>query len=233
MASSKNLRSLLFYIVFLSLLPLKITSTSETQAEALIRWKRTLSSSSSSSDAFLNSWSSTNIKNMCNWTGIVCNEGGTVSKITLQNSSLSGTLTEFEFSSFPNLTHLDLSNNNVGGSIPSAISNLTSIMFLDLSSNGFKDEIPSEIGKLTHLEYLDLNDNNLNGNILFRIGNLQNNLTFLDLSKNHLNGTLPESFFTNLHNLEYLNLTENSFQGPLSTGFYNLSNLKDLRLGDC
>nr|XP_043611476.1 MDIS1-interacting receptor like kinase 2-like [Erigeron canadensis] len=202
MASYGILNMLLCTAAFLSLLPLKTTSTSITQAEALVRWKTTLSSTSSS----MNSWSSNNIQSLCNWTRIVCNEEGTVSEINLHNSSLTGTLAEFNFSSFPNLTRFDLSKNNLSGSIPSAIGNLQKVWHLNLGGNFFTSPNWSDFSSMP-------------------------TLTFFDLSVNQLNGSLHESFFTNFRNLEYLNLTNNLFQGQLSTSFYKLSNLKNLSLG--
>ncbi|KAJ0783275.1 putative protein kinase RLK-Pelle-LRR-XI-1 family [Helianthus annuus] len=249
MAAFKIILCLLFYITFVSLLPLKATSTSRTQSEALIKWKNTLSQSPSS----LNSWSSRNIQNLCNWTGIMCNEGGVVYKISLPNSSLSGTLTYFQFSSFPNLTHFDLNNNEVSGVIPAAIRNLSSIVYLDLSSNRFEDEIPSEIGRLTQLRYLDLNNNNLNGAIPVQISNLQKvlylnlggnyltdpnwsdfssmpALTFLGLYYNELENAFPD-FILQCKKLTILDLSLNHLNGSLPKSIYNLAKLKELRLG--
>ncbi|KAJ0809679.1 putative protein kinase RLK-Pelle-LRR-XI-1 family [Helianthus annuus] len=249
MAAFKTIMNLLFYIAFVSLLPLKTTSTSRTQAEALIKWKHTLSSSPS----LMNSWSSRNIQNLCNWTGITCNEGGVVSKISLPNSSISGTLTSFQFSSFPNLTHFDLNNNQVSGVIPSAIRNLSSIVYLDLSSNRLEGEIPHEIGRLTELRYLDLNDNSLTGAIPVQISNLQKvwylnlggnyltdpnwsdfssmpALTFISLYHNRLkNGVLD--FILQSKKLTYLDLSTNLLKGSLpETLFINLRNLECLNL---
>ncbi|KAJ0700615.1 putative non-specific serine/threonine protein kinase [Helianthus annuus] len=134
----------------------------------------------------MNSWYLRNIQNLCNWTGIMCNEGGVVSKISLPNSSLSGTLTYFQFSSFPNLTHFDLNNNHVG-----CVS-------------------PSEIGRLTHLRYLDLNNNNLNGAIPVQISNLQK-VWYLNLGGNYL--TDPNwSDFTSMPALTSLSLYSNELK---------------------
>ena len=108
-----------FHILLLSLLPVRITSSPTTQAEALVKWKNSLSPPSS-----LNSWYLTNLNNLCNWKAIVCHTTGTVSEIKLSDANLSGKLTQFDFTSFYNLTHLDLNNNTLGGSIPPAIGNL-------------------------------------------------------------------------------------------------------------
>jgi len=58
---------------------------------------------------------------------------------------------------------LDLGYNQLTGSIPPEIGNLTNLNYLDLGGNQLTGEIPSEIGNLTNLNYLILNDNLLTG----------------------------------------------------------------------
>ena len=63
---------------------------------------------------------------------------------------------------------------------------------LDLSYNQLTGSILSEIGNLTNLEILYLSDNQLTGSIPSEIGNLDS-LTYLYLSDNQLTGEIPES----------------------------------------
>jgi len=60
----------------------------------------------------------------------------------------------------------------------------------DLGSNNLSGSIPSEIGNLTNLEWLYLDNNNLSGPIPPELGGLKK-LNTLDLSLNNISGTLP------------------------------------------
>ena len=115
----------LLFVFFLSLLQSILTTQ---EGEALVKWKNSLAPSS-----FLDSWSLTNLDNLCNWTGITCNSAGSVSKINLFEKQLDGMLFEFGFTSFPNLNNLTLANNFFSGPIPSAIENLTQLQYLYLT----------------------------------------------------------------------------------------------------
>ena len=87
---------------------------------------------------------------------------------------------------------LILEGNQLIGSIPPEIGNLSNLTYLSLRSNQLTGSIPSEIGNLTNLNFLYLGSNGLTGSIPSEIGNLTN-LTHLDLSDNQLTGLIPES----------------------------------------
>ncbi|PIN23422.1 Serine/threonine protein kinase [Handroanthus impetiginosus] len=253
MTTSHRAFLIFLHVFILTSFPCKTASSARIAAQALLRWKNSLPPSPS-----LNSWSLRYIKNLCRWTGIHCNARGSVSEIDLSNASLSGTIENLDFNSFPHLTSLNLNGNSFNGSIPSGIGSLSRLVFLDLSNNLLECSIPPEIGNLTeiqYIKYLDFGSNFLKTPDWSRIpsfpllkhlsfyynelhlgfpGFLSSclNLTFLDLSVNHLTGPVPESLFNNLVKLEYLNLTTNSFEGPLSANLTKLSKLKDLRLGN-
>ncbi|XP_023914866.2 MDIS1-interacting receptor like kinase 2-like [Quercus suber] len=87
------------------------------------------------------------------------------------------------------LEELLLRHNNLNGSIPFQIVNLSLLTTLDLSHNLISGEIPSYLGNLTNLLTLDLSYNNLTGNIPFSLINKPK----INLSYNFLNGTIPEA----------------------------------------
>ena len=87
---------------------------------------------------------------------------------------------------------MNLRSNDLTGSIPTEIGNLTNLTNLGLYGNDLTGSIPSEIGNLTYLISLYLSSNQLTGSIPSEIGNLTN-LTDLFLSSNQLTGEIPES----------------------------------------
>ena len=99
------------------------------------------------------------------------------------------------------LIDLDLSSNQLSGSIPPELGNLTNLQYLYLSSNQLTGSIPPELGNLTALEVLRLNDNQLSGEVpasfvnlvnLFDPGAFYDGSDGLDLDYNGL--TVPDGY---------------------------------------
>ena len=126
-------------------------------------------------------------------------------------------------------TSLNLSYNELTGSIPPEIGNLTNLTHLQLNNNELSGEIPPAIGNLTNLTYLYLGGNQLTGEIPLEIGNLTN-LTYLNLSYNELTGEIPPEI-GDLTNLQYLYLYSNQLTGEIPPEIGNLTNLTGLSLG--
>ena len=115
-----------------------------------------------------------------------------------------------------NTTVLDKHNNQLTGSIPPEIGNLTNLTKLYLYDNQLTGSIPPEIGNLTNLTELFLQNNQLTDSIPPEIGNLTN-LTDLDLSVNQLTGEIPESicdFNINWSSSGNFNITNNQLCPP-------------------
>ena len=135
-----------------------------------------------------------------------------------------------DFYSGSNTTYLNLSQEQLTGSIPPEIGELIKLTSLQLTFNQLTGSIPSEIGNLTNLEYLWLYDNELTGLIPPEIGNLTN-LEWLELQNNELTGEIP-SEIGNLTNLERLHLDNNQLTGSIPPELGNLINLDHLFLND-
>ncbi|ESR55377.1 hypothetical protein CICLE_v10018798mg [Citrus x clementina] len=208
--------SLVLLILFfvLSFL-ITVSSESNEEADALLKWKASLQSHNQS---LLPSWTNatTNVSSKispCAWYGISCDDAGRVTNISLRNTGLSGTLRDLSFSSFPQLVLLDLSHNGLFGTIPSQIGNLSKLSYISLDSNQFSGKIPAE------LIDLQLSINQLTGYIPYSLGNVTS-LSSLLLAKNKLYGSLPP-FVGNLTNLKELYLLNNSLSGSIPPSLGN------------
>nr|XP_027070355.1 MDIS1-interacting receptor like kinase 2-like isoform X3 [Coffea arabica] len=166
------------------------------------------------------STAATNISAYCQWPGIICNDAGSVTEILLPGYGIQDDLTNFSFSSFPNLVRLDLSENKLHGAIPHQIGALSKLTHLNLSFNRFEGaenqihgSIPSEIGNLKNLKYLFFESNQLTGQIPPTLGSLTT-LIYLDLSSNQISGSIPLQLSV-IPSLKFLDLSSNQLRGPI------------------
>ena len=121
-----------------------------------------------------------------------------------------------------------VSTNDLSGSIPPELGDLTSLRKLSLSGNALTGPIPPELGDLTNLDRLSLYDNALTGPIPPELGSLAD-LTELVVSGNRLSGSIPTEL-GNLTNLESLWLSGNRLSGPIPLELADLTNLHSLLL---
>lgn len=162
------------------------------------------------------------------WKGIVCNAADEIIEINLSNNNLDGTLpSSLEY--LPSLEKLNLSDNSIAGVIPSQFGNLSNLVDLSLNSNSLTGTIPSQLGSLSNLSRLGLAGNQLMGSIPSSLGNL-NNLNFLYLHQNQLSEPIPPSL-SSLQNIIQILMYENQLTGTIPD-FTTQNNLTILDLHD-
>ncbi|XAR66417.1 Non-specific serine/threonine protein kinase [Bertholletia excelsa] len=153
------------------------------------------------------------------WQGVQC-VNANITEIVLNGVNLGGELGD-GLGHFVSIIQIDMSNNHIGGSIPSNLP--ITIRSLFLSGNKFSGSVPNTLSSLGQLSDLFLNDNQLSGEIPDAFQQLTG-LINLDLSGNHLSGNLPPSM-GNLSSLTTLHLQNNRLIGTLDV-------LQDLPLKD-
>jgi len=173
-----------------------------------------------------NNWNTA--EKVCNWSGVTV-VNGNVTELTLVNNNLVGTIPS-ELSNLSNLTLLNLDDNDLPGQIPPSLGNLSNLITLSIVSSNLSGSIPSQLGSLINLEILKLSLNNLTGIIPSELGNLTN-LTDLRLWNNQLTGIIPIEL-GNLTDLTAIYLNYNQLTGNIPSTFGDLTKLRILYLHD-
>ncbi|XP_073012942.1 receptor kinase-like protein Xa21 [Typha latifolia] len=130
------------------------------------------------------------------------------------------------FGDLINISMLTLSRNFLTGAIPATLARLEMLQGLFLDHNNFSREIPSNFGNFTRLSMLDLSFNGLSGNIPSSLGKCS--LEVLSLGNNKLTGALPKDIFLISTLSIYLGFPHNLLSGPIPSEVGSLKNLIQL-----
>ncbi|WRX13123.1 Protein kinase domain - like 10 [Theobroma cacao] len=174
-------------------------------------------------------------------------------------NNFSGSLAAIIGHPFPNLRHFGIGRNQLIGTIPRSISNMSNLEIFDIVLNGIGGSVPNDLGKLRNLQqfliggnyfgngkigdldflsslsncsllqFLDLEKNRLSGLLPESIGNLSIHLNMLFIGFNQISGNIPEGI-GNLVSLTLLDMARNALTGTLPTSIGKLQNLERLRL---
>lgn len=156
----------------------------------------------------------------CSWYGIACDASlNNVLLINLSWNNLTGTLPA-TLGAFESLLELQLQGNSIAGPIPAQIGLLPLLRTLVLHTNRLTGTIPFELANLGALRCFRLDDNSLTGPIPPGLGGLSN-LDSLELDRNHLSGSIPPEL-GNLPVLTRLELQYNELTGTIPPELGNL-----------
>ncbi|CAI5462042.1 unnamed protein product, partial [Closterium sp. Yama58-4] len=112
-----------------------------------------------------------------------------------------------------------LNNNQLSGSIPASIFNMTNLKFLYLANNHLSGSLPSDISRLKKLEQLWLDNNNIEGPLPSAICSIPW-LWRIMASNNKLYGPLPDCLFNKCVN--QIDVSNNSLYGRINRNFKNM-----------
>ncbi len=129
------------------------------------------------------------------------------------------------------VTKLELSGKSLDGTIPSSLSDLTSLTELDLGGNALTGSIP-DLSALTSLGILTLGPNNLlSAGPIPSWLTAQTSLTSLDLSNTNRTGSIPD--LSSLTSLASLHLRDNNLSaGPIPSWLTAQTSLTSLDLSN-
>lgn len=164
--------------------------------------------------------------NVDTWYGV-----GTISdridSLNLHDNNLSGTIPEI-ITQLSELRYLNLQSNNLTGTIPLSIGTFKQLEVFNISRNGIEGLIPIEIGALTNLRELVLNGNQITGSIPLQLEYISG-LSDLFLGSNLFEGNIPSNL-GNLTNLRTLDLSNNLLEGSIPPELGELNDLERLWL---
>uniref|UniRef100_A0ACD5Z3G7 Uncharacterized protein n=1 Tax=Avena sativa TaxID=4498 RepID=A0ACD5Z3G7_AVESA len=154
--------------------------------------------------------------------------------LLLYNNMISGSIPS-SLCMLQSLQMLDLSRNNLNGSITDCLVNNSStnmsglsILNLSLRNNNLSGEFPAILQKCPQLTFLDLRDNQFSGILPAWIGEKLLSLSFLRLRSNMFHGHIPVELMK-LPNLQYLDLAYNNISGSIPLSIVNCTGMAQAR----
>ncbi|KAH6757014.1 anaphase promoting complex 10 [Perilla frutescens var. hirtella] len=200
---------IMLQLTFTELQEFGVTNAETTEArDALVQFMVKLSPGENQREVNWG-WNSSSDPCKDGWKGVTCKRNS-VKRIDLDKLNLTGELDASSLCVAEALAVLNLSSNNVVGTLPEEISQCRSLTQINLHGNSFSGNLPASLSRLGNLRRLDVSDNGFSGNIpgLARISGL---LTFL-VQDNQLSGGIPAFDFTNLG---AFNVSNNNLSGPI------------------
>lgn len=149
-----------------------------------------------------------------------------LSFLDVSYNQLSGTLPNC-WSHFRNLIVLNLANNELSGNIPTTIGSLTQIEVLHLGDNNFTSELPITLKNCTELVVIDVGHNKLFGPIPSWTGDSLTKLAILVLRSNKFYGSIPPNI-CHLQNLQLLDMSINHIDGSIPECVGNFSEMRKI-----
>ncbi|XWS46445.1 hypothetical protein CRYUN_Cryun14cG0067300 [Craigia yunnanensis] len=154
---------------------------------------------------------------------MVCNLSS-AAVLDLSSNNLTGTLPRCLFSLTDSLKVLNLRNNHFTGAVPPTYMKSCGLRMMDLSQNQLQGRIPRSLAHCTQLEVLNLGKNLINDTFPSCLGTLPK-LKVLILRANRLHGVIgkPQAK-SEFSKLQVIDLSDNKLGGKLPSKYFNIWN---------
>ena len=165
--------------------------------------------------------------NECEWFGITC-DGEVVTEIDVSQNNVTGTISA-DIAQLSSLVRFIINQNQVKGSIPTSMATMSNLKVLGFRYNSLDQMLQGfDFSMLTDLEVFDVKENKILGSIPSSLYSLTA-LTYLDFNTNRLTGTVSTKI-GRLTNLERFVIKGNSFVGsiPSEIGKLKLAKIFDV-----
>lgn len=169
--------------------------------------------------------------NPCEWFGIDCTAGdaGNVSVISLDDNHLVGDISAVVFTPLTSLEVFDINANlQVGGTLPASLLGLPNLTTVDVGQNEFVNDIPASLWASTNLSVLDLSDNGFTGPLPDIASNV---IVAIDISENGFDGPIPDGLWTKA-TLTSFDVAGNAFDGQIPATIAGMNALVSIDLSD-
>ncbi|MCE2055853.1 hypothetical protein HAX54_043567 [Datura stramonium] len=158
----------------------------------------------------------------------ICEALPDLSDLDISKNNLNGTI-PLCIGDMNQLTTLALDNNQLIGQFPDFWGKLPYLYWIDMSENRLSGQIPDSLGSLSYLMFLRLSGNNLSGELPSSLRNCTRMIS-IDLSNNQLSGLIPAWLGETMRSLLILSARNNRFSGPIPLKICSLSGLRILEL---
>ncbi|XP_010462186.2 PREDICTED: receptor-like protein 12 [Camelina sativa] len=146
----------------------------------------------------------------------------TLAVLDLSNNNLNGSIPRcLETMVINHLSDLDLRNNSLSGILPEIFQNAKSLITLDVSQNRLEGKMPASLGGCSALQVLNVGSNTFNDIFPFHLKSLQKLQVFI-LRSNKFNGTLHNSdgVWFGFPQLKIIDVSYNDFFGTLPSDYF-------------
>ncbi len=131
-------------------------------------------------------------------------------ELCLANVRLHGSIASAATVVLSYLKYINLSNNQLQGTLDWQWGNLPALKRFEAAHNAFSGSVPASLNSATKLEVLDLAFNSITGS--FPVLSALQSIKYIDVRENLLTGTFPVDYFaaTGFSDLQYVALVNNT-----------------------